>query len=132
MKHTLLLLCFLPACSSASAKDEMIVAGESVDIRAEIQVDASDVEATQTLVRGKDGRVTAQFHLENQQSKSVRVRVTWTWKDADGIVLRAATGGKGFRTLVLHPLQPEIITLISPTQTAVEAIIHVHALDAQS
>lgn len=132
MKYALLLLSIFPACSSTSAKDEMILAGESVDIRAEIQVDGKGIEATETMVRGKDGRVTAQFHLRNLRSQSVRVRVSWAWKDADGMALRAATGGKGFRTLLLRPDQPETITLLSPTQTAVEALIHVQALDTSS
>ena len=98
---------------------------EDIAIRAEVEVLQDDVEVESTTIRGKEGRATTQFIIVNESGEPLRSHITWQWQDADGMQLRAAAGGKGEHFLILHPDQPETMTLVSPTETAVQAAIQV-------
>jgi uncharacterized protein YcfL len=131
MKAHYFLFLGLAACTSTSAKESMEWNGEDITIRAEVEVLQDDVEVEATTIRGKEGRATTQFIVVNESDEPIRSHITWQWLDADGMQLRAAAGGKGERFLVLHPNQPETLTLVSPTETAVQATIQVSSVEPQ-
>lgn len=129
MKFSYFLLLGLAACSSTSAKESMEWNGEDITIRAEVEVLQDDVEVEATTIRGKGGRATTQFIVVNESNETLRSHITWQWLDADGMQLRAAAGGNGERFLVLRPDHPETLTLVSPTEAAVQTTIQVSPVE---
>lgn len=117
----------LGSCATTSASGTMVVDGEEVEFSADVTSEVDDIEVDHTLVRQLDGRVTAQFELENDDSSPKRLHITWDWLDADGIMLRKATGEVAERFVVLAPDELKTFTIQSPTEHAIQIKIRVRS-----
>jgi len=106
----------------------MVVDGEEVTFSAEVVSDIDDLEVDHTLVRQIDGRVAAQFEIENDDSSPIRAHITWDWLDADGLALRKGAGESAERYEVIPGRETRTITLQSPTGSAVQVKIRVRSI----
>lgn len=118
-------LLLLAACATTKAEGTMIVDGREVTYRAEVRSEVDDIEVDHTLVRQIDGRVAAQFEIENDDDFPVRVHITWDWLDADGIALRKAVGETAERFELIPGNEKRLIAVESPTERAVQVKIRV-------
>ncbi len=123
----LLIALGLGSCATTSASGTMVVDGEEVEFSADVTSEVDDIEVDHTLVRQLDGRVTAQFELENDDSSPKRLHITWDWLDSDGIMLRKATGEVAERFVVLAPDELKTFTIQSPTEHAIQIKIRVRS-----
>ena len=131
LRSTLMLLlvgALLGSCATTKAKGTMIVDGEEVTYSAEVKSEVDDIEVDHTLVSQTDGRVAAQFEIENEDEFPIRVHITWDWLDADGIALRKAAGESAERYEVIAGDQKRLITIQSPTEHAVNVKIKVRSI----
>ena len=129
-KQLLILLALgsLGACATTKAKGTMIVDGEEVTYSAEVRSEVDDIEVDHTLVRQIDGRVAAQFQIENDDDFPIRVHITWDWLDADGIALRKGSGESADRYEVIPGDETRLISIQSPTESAVQVKIRVRSI----
>lgn len=131
-RHSALLLLLasvaLGSCATTKAKGTMIVDGKEVTYSAEVKSEVKDIEVDHTLVRQIDGRVAAQFEIENEDDFPIRVHITWDWLDADGIALRKAAGESAERYEVIGGDTTQLITIQSPTESAVQVKIRVRSV----
>lgn len=118
----------LGSCTTTKAKGTMIVDGKEVTYSAEVKSEVDDIEVDHTLVSQKDGRVAAQFEIENDDDFPIRVHITWDWLDSDGIALRKAAGVLAERYEVLGGEEKRLITIQSPTEDAVQVKIRVRSI----
>ncbi len=117
----------LCSCATTSASGTMTVDGEEVEFSADVVSEVDDIEVDHTLVRHLDGRVTAQFELENDDSSPKRLHITWDWMDSDSMVLRKGTAESAELFVVLASGEKKKITLQSPTDHAVQIEIRVRS-----
>ena len=122
-----LALLFAPSCATTSASGTMTVDGEEVEFSADVTSDGDDVDVDHTLVRQLDGRVTAQFELENDDNSPRRLHITWDWLDSDGIALRKGVGETPERFEVLPAGEIKTITIQAPTNYAIQIKIRVRS-----
>jgi uncharacterized protein YcfL len=123
----LILALGLASCATTSASGTMVVDGEEVEYSADVTSEVDDIEVDHTIVRALDGRVSAQFELENDDSSPKRLTIKWDWMDADGIKLREATGEHSEWAVVLAPSEVRSFTLQSPTEHAIQVKIRVRS-----
>lgn len=124
----LMALISLGACSTTKAKGTMIVDGEEVTYSAEVRSEVDDIEVDHTLVRQIDGRVAAQFEIANDDDFPIRVQISWDWLDADGIALRKGAGESAERYEVIPGNEARLISIQSPTESAVQVKIRVRSI----
>lgn len=137
------LLLLLGACAGPDVHEpETIrVQGEDYDpddervrnIRVEVRnyvEDEIDVEDTAAAMR--DGRLSAQFRMTNEGEEAARLTLTWIWKDADGIALRAAAGGLDTQDLVLQPGEDRELTRTSPRPGAIRVECRIESRDTSN
>jgi uncharacterized protein YcfL len=117
----------LGSCASTSASGTMMVDGQEVEFGADVVSEVDDVDVDATIVAQVDGRVKAQFELENDDNFPVRIHITWDWLDANGIALRKATGVPAELFEVLAADEKKTFTLLSPTEHAVKVNIRVRS-----
>ncbi|MCH2101362.1 MAG: DUF1425 domain-containing protein [Planctomycetes bacterium] len=116
------------SCSTTKAAGTMIVDGEEITYSAEVESNVNDIEVDHTLVSQTDGRVAAQFEIENEDDFPIRVHITWDWLDVDGIALRKAAGESSDRYEVIAGDEKRLITIQSPTEGAVTVKIKVRSI----
>ncbi|MBT7012739.1 MAG: hypothetical protein HN961_07475 [Planctomycetes bacterium] len=58
--------------------------------------------------------------LTNDEDTPMRLRITWSWRDADGMQLRAAAGPKAEQEIVLRADESRTFTFTSPSALAVK------------
>jgi len=106
---------------------------EVQDVRIEVRNFADDVDLEIEDVFGRlvDGRMAAQFRLINEEDEPLRLRLTWQWRDADGILLRAGAYEKGEKYLVLRPREEKMLPFTSPTESAIQFIASIHHTDTE-
>ena len=124
----LLALASLGACATTKAKGTMIVDGEEVTYSAEVRSEVDDIDVDHTLVRQIDGRVAAQFEIQNDDDFPIRVQISWDWLDADGIALRKGAGESSDRYEVIPGDESRLISIQSPTESAVQVKIRVRSI----
>jgi uncharacterized protein YcfL len=117
----------LGSCASTSATGTMMVDGKEVEFGADVVSEVEDVDVDATIVAQVDGRVQAQFELENDDDFPVRIHITWDWLDANGIALRKSAGEPAELYEVLAADEKKLITLLSPTERAVKVNVHVRS-----
>lgn len=115
------------SCATTSDSGTMVVDGKEVEFSADVTSEVDDIEVDHTLVRQLDGRVSAQFELENDDNSPKRLTITWDWMDSDGIKLREATGEFSEWSVVLAPDEIRSFTLQSPTEHAIQVKIRVRS-----
>ncbi len=104
---------------------------EVQDVRIEVRNFADDVDLEIEDVSGRlvDGRMAAQFRLVNEEDETLRLRLTWQWRDADGILLRAGAYERAEKSLVLQPREERIMPFTSPTESAIQFIASINHTD---
>jgi len=93
----------------------------------EVRNFADDLDLDFGSVDGRlsDGRLAVQFRITNQEDEAVRLRCSWTWRDADGIVLRRGAYETPEKLLVLRPGEERTLPFTSPTESAIQFVVHV-------
>jgi len=87
--------------------------------------DDLDLEFGSVSGRLADGRLAVQFRISNEEDEAVRLRCSWTWRDADGIVLRRGAYETPEKLLVLRPGEERTLPFTSPTESAIQFVVHV-------
>ncbi|MFK5955197.1 MAG: hypothetical protein QM477_01995 [Planctomycetota bacterium] len=97
----------------------------------EVRNFADDLDLDFGSVDGRlsDGRLAVQFRITNQEDEAVRLRCSWTWRDADGIVLRRGAYETPEKLLVLRPGEERTLPFTSPTESAIQFVVRVEKTD---
>lgn len=89
------------------------------DVRVEVKSWLEDeVAVKEVFGRVLDGRLAAQFVLVNEADEPVRVLLTWEWRDADGVAMRAAASELKTKYLVLRKGEIQRQTFTAPSDLA--------------
>ena len=104
---------------------------EVEDVRLEVRNFADDVDLEVRDLNGRlvDGRMATQFRLVNEEGEPLRLRLSWQWRDADGILLRAGAYERAERYLVLSPREEVVLPFTSPTESAIQFIASINHTD---
>ncbi len=115
------------ACSGPDIYEADDILHGTGDIEVEVHsYIEEDLEVDDVIGRNKRGRVTSQFVLTNDEKEPMRLRITWSWRDADGMQLRAASGPKPEQEIVLRSDESRTFTFTSPSSLALKFTAEIH------
>ena len=135
--HPAFLLLLLAACSGPEIyqAETIRIDGKVFDygdaevrnVVVEVRNFADDLDLEFGSVDGRltDGRLAVQFRITNKEDEPVRLRCTWTWRDGDGMVLSIGSYETPEKLLVLRPGEERTLPFTSPTQAAIQFVVHV-------
>ena len=96
-------------------------AEQVADVHFEVDPEVDgDLEIDELTGAIRDGRLSAQFRMRNEDDVPLRLTVTWNWRDADGVALRDSSSPKGEHSLVLRPGEERLFTRTSPRPGAIQ------------
>ncbi len=93
----------------------------------EVRNFAKDYDLDFGSVHGRlnDGRLAVQFRITNDDDEPVRLRCTWEWRDAGGVVLRRGAYETPEKLLVIRPGEERTLPFTSPTEAAIQFVVRV-------